>query len=291
MNIFADFQARVALAAGAADRRRRAAAGARSRPLRGRAAARRRAWRSRDQRRDGLRQGGQGGRLEPARARRGAGADAARGRGRRGGRGRRSRLHQPQAEAARVRGDVCARCWRRARITGAATLARRRPRQRRICQRQSRRGRCMSAMGAAPCSATRSPICWPSPATRSRANITSTTPARRSTCSPAPRSCATARRWAKTIGAIPEGLYPGDYLESGRRGAGGASSARTCTRPTRRDWLPIVRERAIAAMMAMIRDDLAALGIEHDVFFSERSLTGADRTASRAPSPCCATRG
>ncbi len=38
-------------------------------------------------------------------------------------------------------------------------------------------------------------------------------------------------------------------------------------------WLPKVRERAIAAMMAMIRDDLACLGIRHDVFFSERSLT------------------
>ena len=27
------------------------------------------------------------------------------------------------------------------------------------------------------------------------------------------RSCATARRSVKTIGAIPEGLYPGDYLK------------------------------------------------------------------------------
>jgi arginyl-tRNA synthetase len=37
-----------------------------------------------------------------------------------------------------------------------------------------------------------------------------------------------------------------------------------------------VRARAIAAMMAMIRDDLAALRVSHDVFTSERSLTGAD---------------
>ncbi len=37
-------------------------------------------------------------------------------------------------------------------------------------------------------------------------------------------------------------------------------------------WLPLVRERAIAAMMAMIREDLAALDIRHEVFFSERSL-------------------
>ena len=33
-----------------------------------------------------------------------------------------------------------------------------------------------------------------------------------------------------------------------------------------------MRDIAIAAMMALIRDDLAALGITHEVFFSERSL-------------------
>ena len=38
-------------------------------------------------------------------------------------------------------------------------------------------------------------------------------------------------------------------------------------------WLPLVRAFSIAAMMDMIRADLAALDIRHDVFFSERSLT------------------
>jgi arginyl-tRNA synthetase len=38
------------------------------------------------------------------------------------------------------------------------------------------------------------------------------------------------------------------------------------------EWLPIVRAKAIEMMLALIRDDLAALGIEHEVFFSERSL-------------------
>jgi arginyl-tRNA synthetase len=38
------------------------------------------------------------------------------------------------------------------------------------------------------------------------------------------------------------------------------------------EWLPIVRAKAIAMMMDMIRDDLAQLGVRHDVFFSERSL-------------------
>ena len=39
-----------------------------------------------------------------------------------------------------------------------------------------------------------------------------------------------------------------------------------------RDWLPVVKEVAIDAMMALVRDDLAALNVHHDVFYSERSL-------------------
>lgn len=40
------------------------------------------------------------------------------------------------------------------------------------------------------------------------------------------------------------------------------------------EWLPQVRRFAIDAMMAMIREDLAAIGIRHDVFFSEATLQG-----------------
>ena len=73
------------------------------------------------------------------------------------------------------------------------------------------------------------------------------------------------------IGAIPEGLYPGDYLKPvGTALAaehGGALKAMN-----EAEWLPIVRAKAIELMMALIRDDLAALGIAHEVFFSERSL-------------------
>jgi arginyl-tRNA synthetase len=39
------------------------------------------------------------------------------------------------------------------------------------------------------------------------------------------------------------------------------------------EWLPIARAAALQAMLAMIENDLDALGIHHDVFFSERSLT------------------
>ena len=43
------------------------------------------------------------------------------------------------------------------------------------------------------------------------------------------------------------------------------------------EWLPIVRDAALRAMLAMIEDDLATLGIRHDVFFSERSLIDGPR--------------
>ena len=38
------------------------------------------------------------------------------------------------------------------------------------------------------------------------------------------------------------------------------------------EWLPIVRPKAITMMLDTIRDDLAALDVHFDVFFSERSL-------------------
>jgi arginyl-tRNA synthetase len=83
----------------------------------------------------------------------------------------------------------------------------------------------------------------------------------------------------EAIGPIPEGLYPCDYL----KGVGEALAAEFGARlhdMAEAEWLPIVRVRAITAMMAMIREDLAALGVAHEVFFSERSLTdGRDRVA------------
>ncbi|WP_332699932.1 arginine--tRNA ligase, partial [Bosea sp. (in: a-proteobacteria)] len=80
------------------------------------------------------------------------------------------------------------------------------------------------------------------------------------------------------IGAIPEGLYPGDYLVSV-----GQTLARehgpALLGKAEENWLPLVRGAAIDGMMAMIRDDLAALGVVHEVFFSERSLQGRDGNA------------
>jgi arginyl-tRNA synthetase len=73
----------------------------------------------------------------------------------------------------------------------------------------------------------------------------------------------------ETIGAIPEGLYPGDYLKpvgealakrDGRKWLGNSED----------EWLAPVRDFAIDAMMALIKEDLAMLGVHHAVFSSER---------------------
>ncbi|MGL5362475.1 MAG: arginine--tRNA ligase, partial [Bosea sp. (in: a-proteobacteria)] len=73
------------------------------------------------------------------------------------------------------------------------------------------------------------------------------------------------------IGAIPEGLYPGDYLMSVGQTLEKAHGSAIKDKPEEQ-WLPLVRQVAIDGMMDMIRDDLAALGVVHSVFFSERSL-------------------
>ena len=73
------------------------------------------------------------------------------------------------------------------------------------------------------------------------------------------------------IGPIPEGLYPGDYLKPVGGALAAEHGAALSTKP-KTEWLPIVRAKAIAMMMEMIRYDLAALNVRHDVFFSERSL-------------------
>jgi arginyl-tRNA synthetase len=74
-----------------------------------------------------------------------------------------------------------------------------------------------------------------------------------------------------TIGEIPAGLYPGDYLKPV-----GAALAKefgiTFKGKDEAAWLAPVRERAIAMMMDLIRDDLASLNIRQKVFTSEKTL-------------------
>ena len=70
---------------------------------------------------------------------------------------------------------------------------------------------------------------------------------------------------------IPEGFYPGDYLiPIGHRLAEEFGSAYIGAPEAQ--WLDLFRERAVAAMMDMIRADLALLGIHHDRFSSEAGV-------------------
>ncbi|AGK57539.1 arginyl-tRNA ligase [Hyphomicrobium denitrificans 1NES1] len=73
------------------------------------------------------------------------------------------------------------------------------------------------------------------------------------------------------IGAVPEGLYPGDYLKPVGEALAKEHGPSLLNMSEER-WLPVVRSFAIEKMMAMIKEDLAALNIRHDVFFSEASL-------------------
>lgn len=73
------------------------------------------------------------------------------------------------------------------------------------------------------------------------------------------------------VGSIPPGLYPGDYLVPVGQALADEYGIKLRTMPEEK-WIPIVKEKAIDAMMAMIREDLAALNVKHDVFFSERTL-------------------
>ncbi len=85
----------------------------------------------------------------------------------------------------------------------------------------------------------------------------------------------------EAIGEIPAGLYPGDYLVPVGKALADEFGIRL------RDMaddeaMPIVKARTIDAMMAMIRDDLAALNVRHEVFFSERALHAENASAIRS---------
>jgi arginyl-tRNA synthetase len=81
-------------------------------------------------------------------------------------------------------------------------------------------------------------------------------------------------RYREALGesiTIPDGWYPGDYLvpvaqEIARR------DGDKWVALDESDWLEPFRAIAADAMMVLIREDLAALGIQHDVFFSEKAL-------------------
>ncbi len=78
----------------------------------------------------------------------------------------------------------------------------------------------------------------------------------------------------EAIGPIPEGFYPGEYLIETGRALAARDAQKWLDRPES-EWLGPVRDFAVAQMMALIREDLDALGLRHDLFVSERALVEA----------------
>jgi arginyl-tRNA synthetase len=75
----------------------------------------------------------------------------------------------------------------------------------------------------------------------------------------------------RQIGEIPEGLYPGDYLKP----VGAALAAEfgdAYADAPEAEWLEIFRRSTVAAMLELIRTDLAGLGVHHDLFASEKEV-------------------
>ncbi len=78
---------------------------------------------------------------------------------------------------------------------------------------------------------------------------------------------------------IAEGLYPGDYLIEVGEALKGEYGDRYLDRPES-EWLTAFRDFATERMMGMIREDLAALGVQMDVYASEKALYGTGRIES-----------
>ncbi|HSF92389.1 MAG TPA: arginine--tRNA ligase, partial [Paracoccaceae bacterium] len=89
-------------------------------------------------------------------------------------------------------------------------------------------------------------------------------------------------RYREALGHAPEiseGLYPGDYLVPVGKKLAEKYGDSLLDQPED-VWLEDLREFSTEAMMELIRGDLAALGVEMDVFFSEKSLYGTGKIES-----------
>jgi arginyl-tRNA synthetase len=76
------------------------------------------------------------------------------------------------------------------------------------------------------------------------------------------------------IGTIPEGLYPGEYLKEVGAAIAKRDGARWIDKPEA-DWLPSMRAFAIESLMAEIKTDLETMGVDIEVYSSERALVEA----------------
>ncbi|WP_240233357.1 arginine--tRNA ligase [Devosia lacusdianchii] len=87
---------------------------------------------------------------------------------------------------------------------------------------------------------------------------------------------STFLRYREALGEtieIPSGFYPGDYLIPVGQALKAEFGDSLLSKPEA-EVTALVKERVLAAMLDLIKTDLAQLGIHHDVFFSERQLHG-----------------
>ena len=87
------------------------------------------------------------------------------------------------------------------------------------------------------------------------------------------------RYWQAATGKeveIPEGLYPGDYLIPVGRSLAVEFGDQYLDAPES-EWLALFRTKAVAAMLELIKADLALLGIHHDLFSSEAAVQAAKK--------------
>jgi arginyl-tRNA synthetase len=93
-------------------------------------------------------------------------------------------------------------------------------------------------------------------------------------------------RYAQALGetvAIPEGLYPGEYLVPVGQVLAKEFGDQYVGRPES-DWLALFRVEAVNHMLQLIKSDLALLGIKHDVFTNESAVQhqgAADRAITK----------
>ncbi|MFK4811110.1 arginine--tRNA ligase [Devosia sp. ZW T5_3] len=87
---------------------------------------------------------------------------------------------------------------------------------------------------------------------------------------------STFLRYREALGEtieIPPGFYPGDYLIPVGQALKEEFGTSLLDKPEP-EALALVKDRVLAAMLELIKADLAKLNIHHDVFFSERTLHG-----------------
>ena len=75
----------------------------------------------------------------------------------------------------------------------------------------------------------------------------------------------------ETVGPVPEGFYPADYLVATGRALAERGGDKWLGH-NEAEWLRPVRDFAVTEMMRLIRSDLAALGVAFDAFIPEREL-------------------